>query len=80
MTSTLVILYIGLAIMNAVAIAKNNPDAEEAKDIDRTKGFLKPYTLTMLATVIAILFFIKGNAIMGCFSIINALLDLRAKA
>jgi hypothetical protein len=50
MTTFLVILYIGLSIMNGIVILRNNPEDVAAKDIDRTKGFLKPYTLTFLSS------------------------------
>jgi hypothetical protein len=80
MTTFLIILYIGLAIMNGIVIARNNPDAETVNDVDRTKGFLKPYTLTILSSVITILFFMESNVVMGCVFIINVILDLRIKA
>ena len=41
MTAFLIVLYIGLAIMNGIAIARNNPDAETVNEVDRTKGFFK---------------------------------------
>ena len=80
MITFLIVLYIGLAIMNGIAIARNNPDAETVKEVDRTKGFLKPYTLTIFSSVITILFFMESNVVMGCLMIINVLLDLRQKA
>jgi len=80
MTTFLIILYIGLAIMNGIVIARNSPDAETVKEVDRTKGFLKPYTLTIFSSVITILFFMESNVVMGCVFIINVLLDLRQKA
>jgi len=80
MTTFLIILYIGLAIMNGIVIARNNPDAETVNEVDRTKGFLKPYTLTILSSVITILFFMESNVVMGCLFIINVVLDLRVKA
>jgi len=80
MITFLIILYIGLAIMNGIAIARNNPDAETVNEVDRTKGFLKPYTLTILSSVISILFFMESNVVMGCLFIINVVLDLRIKA
>jgi hypothetical protein len=80
MTTFLIVLYIGLAIMNGIAIARNNPDAEAVKDVDRTKGFLKPYTLTILSSLISILFFMESNVVMACIFIINVFLDLRVKA
>jgi hypothetical protein len=66
--------------MNGIVIARNNPDAETVKEVDRTKGFLKPYTLTIFSSVISILFFMESNVVMGCLMIINVLLDLRQKA
>jgi hypothetical protein len=80
MITFLIVLYIGLAIMNGIVIARNNPDAETVKEVDRTKGFLKPYTLTIFSSVISILFFMESNVVMGCVFIINVLLDLRQKA
>lgn len=80
MITFLIILYIGLAIMNGIVIARNNPDAETTKEMDRTKGFLKPYTLTIFSSVISILFFMESNVVMGCLMIINVILDLRIKA
>jgi hypothetical protein len=80
MTTFLIILYIGLSIMNGIAIARNNPDAEEIKDVDKTKGFLKPYTLTIFSSVISILFFIELNVVMGCLFLLNVFMDLRQKA
>ncbi len=80
MITSLIILYIGLAIMNGIVIARNNPDAETVNEVDRTKGFLKPYTLTIFSSVISILFFIEWNVVMGCVFIINVILDLRIKA
>jgi len=80
MITFLIVLYIGLAIMNGIAITRNNPDAETVKEVDRTKGFLKPYTLTIFSSVITILFFMESNVVMGCVFIINVLLDLRQKA
>ena len=80
MITFLIVLYIGLAIMNGIAITRNNPDAETVKEVDRTKGFLKPYTLTIFSSVISILFFMGSNVVMGCLMIINVLLDLRQKA
>jgi hypothetical protein len=66
--------------MNGIVIARNNPDAETVNEVDRTKGFLKPYTLTIFSSVITILFFMESNVVMGCLMIINVLLDLRQKA
>ena len=80
MITFLIVLYIGLAIMNGIVIGRNNPDAETVKEVDRTKGFLKPYTLTIFSSVITILFFMESNVVMGCLMIINVLLDLRQKA
>jgi len=80
MTTFLIILYIGLSIMNGIVIARNNPDAEEIKDVDKTKGFLKPYTLTIFSSVISILFFIELNVVMGCLFLLNVFMDLRQKA
>ena len=80
MITFLIVLYIGLAIMNGIVIARNNPDAETVNEVDRTKGFLKPYTLTIFSSVISILFFMESNVIMGCVFIINVILDLRIKA
>jgi len=80
MTTFLIVLYIGLAIMNGIVIARNNPDAETVNEVDRSKGFLKPYTLTILSSVITILFFMESNVVMGCLFIINVVLDLRVKA
>ena len=80
MTTFLIVLYIGISIMNGIVIARNSPDAETMKEVDRTKGFLKPYTLTILSSVISILFFMESNVVMGCVFIINVLLDLRQKA
>jgi len=79
MTTFLVILYIGLSIMNGIVILRNNPEDVEAKDIDRTKGFLKPYTLTFLASLIVILFLIKLKIFLALLFTINVILDLRAK-
>jgi hypothetical protein len=78
MTTFLVIFYIGLSIMNGIVILKNNPDVE-AKDIDRTKGFLKPYTLTFLSSLITILFFMESKILLGLIFIINIILDSKAK-
>lgn len=80
MTTFLIVLYIGLAIMNGIVIARNNPDAETVNEVDRTKGFLKPYTLTIFSSLISILFFMESNVVMGCVFIINVILDLRIKA
>jgi len=80
MTTFLIILYIGISIMNAIIISRNNPDAEDIKDMDRNKGFLKPYTLTIFSSLISILFFIELNVVMGCIFIVNVILDLRQKA
>ena len=80
MITFLIILYIGLAIMNGIVISRNNPDAETVNEVDRSKGFLKPYTLTILSSVISILFFMESNVVMGCLFIINVVLDLRVKA
>lgn len=80
MITFLIVLYIGLAIMNGIVIARNNPDAETVKEMDRTKGFLKPYTLTILSSLITILFFMESNVVMACIFIINVFLDLRVKA
>ncbi len=80
MITFLIILYIGLAIMNGIVIARNSPDAETVKEVDRSKGFLKPYTLTIFSSVITILFFMESNVVMGCLMIITFLLDLRQKA
>jgi len=80
MTTFLIVLYIGLSIMNGIAIARNNPDAETVNEVDRTKGFLKPYTLTILSSLISILFFMESNVVMACIFIINVVLDLRVKA
>jgi hypothetical protein len=80
MITFLIVLYIGLAIMNGIVIARNNPDAETVNEVDRSKGFLKPYTLTIFSSVISILFFMESNVVMGCVFIINVILDLRIKA
>jgi hypothetical protein len=80
MITFLIVLYIGISIMNGIVIARNSPDAETMKEVDRTKGFLKPYTLTIFSSVISILFFMESNVVMGCVFIINVLLDLRQKA
>ena len=80
MITFLIVLYIGISIMNGIAISRNNPDAETVKEMDRTKGFLKPYTLTIFSSVISILFFMESNVLMGCLMIINVLLDLKQKA
>jgi len=80
MITFLIILYIGLAIMNGIVIARNSPDAETVKEVDRSKGFLKPYTLTIFSSLISILFFMESNVVMGCLMIITFLLDLRQKA
>ncbi len=79
MTTFLVILYIGLSIMNGIVILRNNPEDVEAKDLDRTKGFLKPYTLTFLSSLIVILFLIKVKILIALLFTINVILDLRAK-
>ena len=80
MITFLIVLYIGISIMNGITISRNNPDAETVKEMDRTKGFLKPYTLTIFSSVISILFFMESNVVMGCLMIINVLLDLKQKA
>ena len=80
MTALLIILYIGLAIMNAVAMARNSPDAETENEVDVAKGLLKPYTLTILSATISIIFFMESSVAMGCLFAINAVLDLRIKA
>ena len=80
MITFLIVLYIGISIMNGIVISRNNPDAETVKEMDRTKGFLKPYTLTIFSSVISILFFMESNVVMGCLMIINVLLDLKQKA
>lgn len=80
MTTFLIILYIGLAIMNSIVITKNNQYTEDIKEIDRSKGFLKPYTFTFLSAVITILFFIKLNIIGGLIFMINVFLDIKNKA
>ena len=80
MITFLIVLYIGISIMNGIVIARNSPDAETVKEVDRTKGFLKPYTLTIFSSVITILFFMESNVVMGCVFIINVILDLRIKA
>jgi hypothetical protein len=80
MITFLIVLYIGISIMNGIVISRNNPDAETVKEMDRTKGFLKPYTLTIFSSVISILFFMESNVLMGCLMIINVLLDLKQKA
>jgi hypothetical protein len=80
MTTLLIVLYIGLAIMNGIVIARNNTDAETVNEVDRSKGFLKPYTLTIFSSLISILFFMESNVVMGCLMIITFLLDLRQKA
>jgi len=80
MITLLIVLYIGLAIMNGIVIARNSPDAETVKEVDRSKGFLKPYTLTIFSSLISILFFMESNVVMGCLMIITFLLDLRQKA
>jgi hypothetical protein len=80
MTTFLIILYIGISIINGIVISRNNPDAEEMKDVDKTKGFLKPYTLTIFSSVISILFFIELNVVMGCLFLLNVFMDLRQKA
>jgi hypothetical protein len=80
MITFLIVLYIGISIMNGIVIARNSPDAETMKEVDRTKGFLKPYTLTIFSSVITILFFMESNVVMGCLMIINVLFDLRQKA
>ncbi len=80
MTTFLIIFYIGLAIMNSIVIAENNPDADELKDIDKSKGFLKPYTLSFLSALITTLFFIDSNIIMGTIFLLNVFLDIKIKA
>ena len=80
MITFLLILYIGLAIMNGIVIARNNTDAETVNEVDRSKGFLKPYTLTIFSSVITILLFMESNVVMGCLFALNVLLDLRQKA
>lgn len=80
MITFLIVLYIGISIMNGIVISRNNPDAETVKEMDRNKGFLKPYTLTIFSSVISILFFMESNVLMGCLMIINVLLDLKQKA
>ena len=80
MTTFLIVLYIGLAIMNGIVITRNNPDVETVNDVDRSKGFLKPYTLTIFSSLISILFFMESNVVMGCLFALNVLLDLRQKA
>jgi len=80
MITFLIVLYIGISIMNGIVISRNNPYAETVKEMDRTKGFLKPYTLTIFSSVISILFFMESNVLMGCLMIINVLLDLKQKA
>ena len=80
MITFLIVLYIGISIMNGIVISRNNPDAETVKEMDRTKGFLNPYTLTIFSSVISILLFMESNVLMGCLMIINVLLDLKQKA
>ena len=80
MTTFLLILYMGLSIMNGIVILRNNPEDVEAKDLDRTKGFLKPYTLTFLSSLIVILFLIEVKIFIALLFTINVILDLRAKA
>jgi len=80
MTTFLLILYMGLSIMNGIVILRNNPEDVEAKDIDRTKGFLKPYTLTFLSSLIVILFLIEVKIFIALLFMINVILDLRVKA
>ena len=79
MITSLIILYIGLALINGIVIGRNNPGVTDIKDIDRTKGFLKPYTLTILSLVISIIFFMESNVIMGILLLINTLLDIKLK-
>ena len=79
MITFLIVLYIGISIMNGIVISRNNPDAETVKEMDRNKGFLKPYTLTIFSSVISILFFMESNVLMGFLMIINVLLDLKQK-
>ena len=79
MITPLIILYIGLALMNGIVIGRNNPGVTDIKDIDQTKGFLKPYTLTILSLVISIIFFMESNVIMGILLLINTLLDIKLK-
>lgn len=84
MTTTLIILYIVLSISNR--IVKEYKFSKD-KDLDgvnfrdfssiETKGFLKPYTLTILSSLIAILFFIKLNILLSFCFIINTLIDIR---
>jgi len=66
--------------MNGIVIARNSPDAETVKEVDLSKGFLKPYTLTIFSSLISILFFMESNVVMGCLMIITFLLALREKA
>ena len=80
MITSLVILYIGLTIMSAIVIGINNPDIESIKDIDRSKGFLKPYTLTFLSGLITILFFIDSNIIMCIAFLVNLILDIKNRS
>jgi hypothetical protein len=80
MITFLIILYIGLSIMNGIAILKNNPEDIDAKDLDRSKGFLKPYTLTILSSLIVTLCFMKLKILMGLLFMINVILDIKRKA
>jgi len=79
MITSLIILYIGLSLLNGIVISRNNPGVTDFKEIDRTKGLLKPYTLTILSLLISIIFFMESNVIMGILLLINTLLDLKLK-
>ena len=84
MTTTLIILYIVLSISNRIVKEYKFSKDKDLDDVNwkefssiKNKGFLKPYTLTILSSLISILFFIKLNIFLSFCFIIITLIDIR---
>jgi hypothetical protein len=60
LTLPLMILYVGMSIINAILISRNEDySTDENNNIKIEKSYFKPYTFSILSLLIAILFIIK---------------------
>jgi len=80
LTLPLIILYVGMSIINAILISRNEDySTDENNNIKIEKSYFKPYTFSILSLLIAILFIIKFNIIGSVLMLISFIYDLNKK-
>jgi len=80
LTLPLMILYVGMSIINAILISRNEDySTDENNNIKIEKSYFKPYTFSILSLLIAILFIIKFNIIGSVLMLISFIYDLNKK-